>query len=92
MAVLTDQERGLPDLLGEGSTNRRIAQRMFPAKETVKHYVSRLLTEPGPGAAHPGSGLGPWPAAALAAVREQRRRPISRQHRPRRVAERVAAE
>ncbi|QIS20188.1 response regulator [Nocardia terpenica] len=43
LAALTDQERVLLDLLGEGLTNRQIAQRMYLAEKTVKNYVSRLL-------------------------------------------------
>ncbi|WP_228001806.1 response regulator [Nocardia australiensis] len=47
LAGLTDQERKLLDLLGEGLTNRQIAARMFLAEKTVKNYVSRLLTKLG---------------------------------------------
>ena len=47
LADLTDQERTLLDLLGEGLTNRQIAQRMFLAEKTVKNYVSRLLAKLG---------------------------------------------
>ncbi|TQM32521.1 response regulator transcription factor [Nocardia bhagyanarayanae] len=47
LAGLTDQERVLLGLLGEGLTNRQIAQRMFLAEKTVKNYVSRLLTKLG---------------------------------------------
>jgi DNA-binding NarL/FixJ family response regulator len=47
LASLTDQERKLLDLLGEGLTNRQIAERMFLAEKTVKNYVSRLLTKLG---------------------------------------------
>ncbi|MFF0526763.1 response regulator [Nocardia amikacinitolerans] len=47
LAELTDQERVLLGLLGEGLTNRQIAQRMFLAEKTVKNYVSRLLTKLG---------------------------------------------
>lgn len=46
-AELTDQERTLLSLLGEGLTNRQIAGRMFLAEKTVKNYVSRLLTKLG---------------------------------------------
>ncbi len=35
------------DLLGEGLTNKQIADRMFLAEKTVKNYVSRLLTKLG---------------------------------------------
>ncbi|WP_433715886.1 response regulator transcription factor [Nocardia sp. CA-084685] len=47
LATLTDQERTLLELLGEGLTNRQIAGRMFLAEKTVKNYVSRLLTKLG---------------------------------------------
>ncbi|GAA0517756.1 putative transcriptional regulator, LuxR family protein [Saccharopolyspora subtropica] len=44
---LTRQERVLLDLVGEGLTNREIAERMFLAEKTVKNYVSRLLAKLG---------------------------------------------
>ncbi|MBT0567184.1 response regulator transcription factor [Williamsia sp. CHRR-6] len=44
---LTDQERVLLELIGEGLTNRQIAERMFLAEKTVKNYVSRLLSKLG---------------------------------------------
>lgn len=47
LSGLTDQERVLLDLLGEGLTNKQIAARMFLAEKTVKNYVSRLLTKLG---------------------------------------------
>lgn len=47
LATLTEQERTLLSLLGEGLTNRQIAARMFLAEKTVKNYVSRLLTKLG---------------------------------------------
>ncbi|WP_406277203.1 response regulator transcription factor [Nocardia sp. NBC_00881] len=47
LASLTDQERTLLALLGEGLTNRQIAGRMYLAEKTVKNYVSRLLTKLG---------------------------------------------
>ncbi|WP_327098085.1 response regulator transcription factor [Nocardia vinacea] len=47
LATLTEQERTLLELLGEGLTNRQIAGRMFLAEKTVKNYVSRLLTKLG---------------------------------------------
>ncbi|WP_324188082.1 response regulator transcription factor [Nocardia higoensis] len=47
LADLTGQERVLLALLGEGLTNRQIADRMFLAEKTVKNYVSRLLTKLG---------------------------------------------
>jgi DNA-binding NarL/FixJ family response regulator len=47
LAELTDQERALLGLIGEGLTNRQIAERMFLAEKTVKNYVSRLLAKLG---------------------------------------------
>jgi two-component system response regulator DevR len=47
LAALTEQERTLLDLIGEGLTNRQIAGRMFLAEKTVKNYVSRLLAKLG---------------------------------------------
>lgn len=45
--ALTQQERILLSLLGEGLTNRQIAARMNLAEKTVKNYVSRLLAKLG---------------------------------------------
>jgi two-component system response regulator DevR len=47
LAALTDQERTLLDLIGEGLTNRQIGERMFLAEKTVKNYVSRMLAKLG---------------------------------------------
>ena len=47
LAGLSEQERTLLDLLGEGLTNRQISERMFLAEKTVKNYVSRLLAQLG---------------------------------------------
>ncbi|WP_410659090.1 response regulator [Amycolatopsis sp. lyj-112] len=47
LAGLSEQERTLLELIGEGLTNRQIAERMFLAEKTVKNYVSRLLTKLG---------------------------------------------
>ncbi|GAB3488664.1 response regulator [Amycolatopsis cihanbeyliensis] len=46
-AGLTERERTLLELIGEGLTNRQIAERMYLAEKTVKNYVSRLLTKLG---------------------------------------------
>ncbi|WP_307849561.1 response regulator transcription factor [Qaidamihabitans albus] len=43
VAELSEQERAVFDLIGEGLTNREIAARLFLAEKTVKNYVSRLL-------------------------------------------------
>lgn len=47
LADLTDQERVVLDLIGEGLTNRQIAGRMFLSEKTIKNYVSRLLSKLG---------------------------------------------
>jgi len=47
LAGLTDQERAVFDLVGEGLTNRQIAARLFLAEKTVKNYVSHLLAKLG---------------------------------------------
>lgn len=44
---LTPQERRIFDLIGEGCTNRQIAQDMYLAEKTVKNYVSNLLSKLG---------------------------------------------
>ena len=44
---LTDQERTILELIGEGLTNREIGQRMFLAEKTVKNYVSNVLSKLG---------------------------------------------
>jgi DNA-binding NarL/FixJ family response regulator len=47
LAQLTSQEHKVLDLIGEGLTNRQIAERMFLAEKTVKNYVSALLAKLG---------------------------------------------
>ena len=47
LAGLSEQERTVLDLIGEGLTNRQIAERMFLAEKTIKNYVSRLLAKLG---------------------------------------------
>ena len=44
---LTEQERRILELVGEGLTNRQIGERMFLAEKTVKNYVSSLLAKLG---------------------------------------------
>jgi two-component system, NarL family, response regulator DevR len=43
LSALTEQERRVLDLIGEGLTNRAIGDRMHLAEKTVKNYVSQLL-------------------------------------------------
>ncbi|WP_137723465.1 response regulator transcription factor [Prescottella subtropica] len=47
LADLSDQERAVFELIGEGLTNREIAERLFLAEKTIKNYVSRLLAKLG---------------------------------------------
>ena len=44
---LTDQEKRILGFIGEGRTNRQIAEEMFLAEKTVKNYVSNLLAKLG---------------------------------------------
>jgi RNA polymerase sigma factor (sigma-70 family) len=47
LAQLSEQERAVFELIGEGLTNREIAERLFLAEKTIKNYVSRLLAKLG---------------------------------------------
>jgi two-component system, NarL family, response regulator DevR len=47
LAPLTEQERRLLELIGQGLTNRQIAGEMFLAEKTIKNYVSNLLAKLG---------------------------------------------
>lgn len=47
LANLTDQERKILDLIGEGLTNRVIGERLHLAEKTIKNYVSSLLSKLG---------------------------------------------
>jgi two-component system response regulator DevR len=47
LATLSEQERTVLALIGEGLTNRQIGERMFLAEKTVKNYVSHLLAKLG---------------------------------------------
>jgi two-component system, NarL family, response regulator DevR len=46
-SMLSEQERTVLSLIGEGLTNREIGERMFLAEKTVKNYVSHLLAKLG---------------------------------------------
>ena len=45
--ALTDQEKRILDLIGEGMTNRQIGEQMHLAEKTIKNYVSSLLAKLG---------------------------------------------
>jgi DNA-binding NarL/FixJ family response regulator len=47
LAGLTEQERRILALIGEGLTNRQIGDRLFLAEKTVKNYVSALFAKLG---------------------------------------------
>ena len=47
LATLTDQERRILALIGEGLTNRQIGDRLYLAEKTVKNYVSALFAKLG---------------------------------------------
>ncbi|MFE3603241.1 response regulator [Streptomyces sp. NPDC059096] len=47
LSGLTDQERRILDLIGEGMTNRAIGEQLHLAEKTIKNYVSSLLSKLG---------------------------------------------
>jgi DNA-binding NarL/FixJ family response regulator len=47
LAALTEQERKVLALIGDGLTNRQIAERLFLAEKTVKNYVTGVLAKLG---------------------------------------------
>jgi two-component system, NarL family, response regulator DevR len=47
VSKLSDQERRVFDLIGDGLTNRQIGEAMFLAEKTVKNYVSGVLAKLG---------------------------------------------
>ncbi|WP_431959029.1 response regulator [Actinacidiphila sp. bgisy160] len=80
LADLTDQEKRILDLIGEGLTNRQIGDRLHLAEKTVKNYVSSLLAKLGMqrrtqaaayvarlrsgGGTNPDTGAGPGPSGS----------------------------
>jgi two-component system response regulator DevR len=63
---LTPQEQRIFDYIGDGMTNRQIAEEMYLAEKTVKNYVSNLLAKLGMSRR--------TEAAALSARLEERKR------------------
>lgn len=47
LADLSEREREVLALIGEGMTNRQIGERLYIAEKTVKNYVSHLLAKLG---------------------------------------------
>ena len=45
VSTLSEQERRVLVLIGEGLTNKEIAKRLYLADQTVKNYVSKVLTK-----------------------------------------------
>jgi two-component system response regulator DevR len=45
--ALTERERSVLDLIGQGLSNREIAERLFLAEKTVKNYVTSVLAKLG---------------------------------------------
>ena len=47
LSQLTEQERTILTLIGQGMTNRQIGENMHLAEKTIKNYVSGLLAKLG---------------------------------------------
>lgn len=47
LAGLSERERSILALIGEGMTNRQIGQRLYLSEKTVKNHMSRLLAKLG---------------------------------------------
>jgi DNA-binding NarL/FixJ family response regulator len=47
VAALSTQEKRVFDLIGEGLTNRQIAERMYLSEKTAKNYVSAIFSKLG---------------------------------------------
>ncbi|MDP5309875.1 response regulator [Streptomyces poriferorum] len=43
LSVLSDRERSVLELIGEGLTNRQIAKQLYLSEKTVKNHISRLF-------------------------------------------------
>ncbi len=63
---LTPQERKIFDLIGDGLSNKEIAEEMYLAEKTVKNYISNMFAKLGI--------TRRTQAAAMAARADERRR------------------
>ncbi|MYT19477.1 winged helix-turn-helix transcriptional regulator, partial [Streptomyces sp. SID7760] len=43
LATLSERERAVLELIGDGLTNRQIAKRLYLSEKTVKNHIPRLL-------------------------------------------------
>ncbi|CAM5349638.1 hypothetical protein SMICM304S_01618 [Streptomyces microflavus] len=64
LSGLTEQERKILDLIGEGLTNRVIGERLHLAEQTIKNYVSSLLSKLGMERRWQAPGVAARPSAA----------------------------
>ena len=65
LEALTAQEQKILELIGEGLTNRQIAERMYLAEKTVKNYVLLAAGQARADQPHPGRDLRHQAPAAL---------------------------
>ncbi|MFF0073168.1 response regulator [Streptomyces sp. NPDC005494] len=47
LSTLSDRERSILELIGDGLTNRQISKRLYLSEKTVKNHISRLLSKLG---------------------------------------------
>ncbi|MFD7974076.1 response regulator [Streptomyces clavifer] len=47
LSVLSDREKAVLDLIGEGLTNRQISKKLYLSEKTVKNHISRVLAKLG---------------------------------------------
>jgi len=98
VAALTGQEKRVLELIGQGLTNRQIAERMCLAEKTAKNYVSSLLAKLGMhrraeaaafavrhGSDHDALTLSMRPSSARSTLNLAGRRPRHARRDPRRV-------
>lgn len=86
LAGLSPRERDVLTLIGDGLTNRQIAQRLFLSEKTVKNHISRMLAKLGVERRIQAAVIATEvarPAPVPAARAQDRREPAGRaSHRP----------